>query len=394
MDINFADPAVLQDPYPLFDAIRKAGDAVWNPSAGAWMVASYDNVRRVLLDDEHFVPEAEKWRTLYGGSVVESLEEPEHGELRAVLAPLFRASFLREMRPVIEELVIPRLDSLAERLRAGETVDVVPEVTRAVAGRVLAAMIGVSEKDVPQFLAWAKDMGATLESYDEPDPNRSAQLRRKGTDATAMTCAYAGQQLEYRRGDSQGGDLISRFVQSPVTQAMPENDQRATIAQVIVAGHDNITHTLGQVFVTLASFPEQKAKIEADRSLIPGAVEEILRWRTSASGDTRLLRGSAMIGNVQLQDGARVMLLLAAANRDPARWDDPHRFDVSRTPQPHLTFGAGVHTCLGGGLGRLEAQVMMEQLLDRVPDYRLADGGVEYGPPFFMRGAKSIPISL
>jgi cytochrome P450 len=394
LDVNFADPDVLQDPYPLFDAIREAGPAVYNPSAGAWMVASYEHVRAVLLDDQHFVPEADKWETFYGGAVVESLEEPRHSEVRSVLAPMFRAGYLREIRPVITDLITRRLDGIAKRMSDGEVVDVVPELTRAVAGRILAHIIGVDEQDVPRFLAWAKDMGATLESYDEPDPERAAHLRRKGTEATRMTCAYAGQQLEMRRNDETARDLVAQFVRSPVTQAMPERDQQASIAQVIVAGHDNITHTLGHVFVALALHPEQRALVDADRSLIPAAVEEILRWRTSASGDTRLLRGTASIGGVDLEDGARVMVLLAAANRDPARWNDPDRFDITRPKQPHLTFGAGVHTCIGAGLGRLEAQVMMAEVLDRLPPFRLADHRVEYGPPLFMRGPKAVRIML
>lgn len=394
LDANFADPDVLQDPYPLFDAIRETGPAVYNPTADAWMVASYEQVKAVLLDDQHFVPEADKWEALYGGAVVESLEEPRHGEVRSVLAPMFRARYLREIRPVITGLITERLDGIAKRLNDGAVVDVVPELTRAVAGRVLAHIIGVSEEDVPRFLAWAKDMGATLESYDEPDPHRAAELRRTGSEATKMTCAYAGRQLEARRQDDTAQDLIAQFVRSPITQTMSERDQQASIAQVIVAGHDNITHTLGHVFVTLALHPEQRALLAADRSLIPAAVEEILRWRTSASGDTRVVRGGARIGDADLEDGARVMVLLAAANRDPARWDDPDRFDITRPPQPHLTFGAGVHTCIGANLGRLEAQVMMEEVLDRLPEFRLADGRVEYGPPLFMRGPKAVRIAL
>lgn len=394
LDINFADPDVLQDPYPLFDAIRQAGPAVYNPSAGGWMVASYEHVKAVLLDDRTFVPEADKWETLYGAAVVESMEDPRHKEVRGMLAPDFRANHLRQLRAPVTDLVTPRLDHAAQRLRDGDVVDVVPEITRAVAGRVLAHIIGVTEQDVPRFLAWAKDMGATLESYDEPDPERAARLRRTGTEATAMTCAFAGQQFEARRNDETADDLIARFIRSPVAVAMTEDERRAGIAQVIVAGHDNITHTLGHVFSVLGLYPEQRALVAADRALIPGAVEEILRWRTSASGDTRLVRGTASIGDVNLQDGDRVILLLAAANHDPTRWDDPHRFDITRPPQPHLTFGAGIHTCLGAGLARLEAEVMMEEVLDRLPSFQLADDRIEYGPPLFMRGPKAVRITL
>jgi cytochrome P450 len=393
-DVNFADPEVLQDPYPLFNAIREAGPAVYNPQVDAWMVASYEHVKAVMLDDQRFVPEAEKWEALYGGAVVESLEEPEHGELRRVLAPMFRASYLREMRPIVTDLVTSRLDDIADRLRDGQVVDIVPEVARAVAGRVLAHLIGVEAEDVPRFLKWAKDMGSTLESYDEPDPQRAAELLQTGTEATKLTCAFAGQQLKARRDDGTGKDLIAQFVRSPVTQAMLEKDQQASIAQVIVAGHDNITHTLSHVFVALAAHPEQREMLANDHTLVPGAVEELLRWRTSASGDTRLLRGTANIGGVELEDGARVIVLLAAANHDPSRWENPGSFDITRAPQPHLTFGAGVHTCIGSGLGRLEAQVMMEEVLKRLPRFQLVDEPVEYGAPLFMRGPKSVNIKL
>ncbi|WP_406349307.1 cytochrome P450 [Streptomyces sp. NBC_00144] len=390
--VNFADPDILQDPYPVFDAIREAGPVVYNPTANSWMVASYDGVRSVLFDDEHFVPESDKWETLYGGSVVESLQEPRHGEIRSILAPMFRAGYLREMRPVITDLISGRLDCIAARLRSGETIDIVPELTRAVAGRVLAHVIGVGEEDVPRFLAWAKDMGATLESYDEPDPARSAKLRRIGTEATKLTCAFAGEQLARRRGDTEARDLVAQFVRSPVTETMSEQDQQATIAQVIVAGHDNITHTLGHVFVALALRPDQRRLLDADRDLIPGAVEEILRWRTSATGDTRVLQGSATIGGVELEEGSRVMLLLGAANRDPERWENPGQLDLLRPAQPHLTFGSGVHTCIGAGLGRLEARLMMSEVLDRLPEFTFADPRIDYGAPLFMRGPRAIRI--
>jgi len=394
LSINFADPDVLQDPYPVFDAIREAGPAVYNPLTGAWMVASYDHVKEVMMDDARFVPEAEKWEALYGGAVVESLEEPRHGELRSVIAPMFRASYLREIRPVITDLIIGRLECLSARLKAGETVDIVPEVARAVAGRVLAHILGVAEADVPHFLGWARDMGATLESYDEPDEERSAALFTKGTEATKLTCRYAGQQIDERRTSAGGDDLIAKFAHSPITETMSRRDQEATIAQVIVAGHDNITHTLAHVFIVLAQFPEQRAMIEADRSLIPQAIEEILRWRTSAMGDTRLVKGKAEIGGVELKDGDRVMVFLAGANRDPSRWDDPNSFDITREQVPHITFGAGVHTCIGNGLARAEAQVLMEELLDRVPKFRLADERIDYGPPLFMRGPEQVRITL
>lgn len=393
LEVNFASPEVLQDPYPVYDAIRSAGPAVFNPSLNSWMVASYEHVRAVLLDDKRFVPESDKWETLYGAAVIESMEDPRHKEVHAVYAPVFRGRYLRELQSTVTELIVPRLDDLSAQLRAGQVVDVVPTITRAVAGRVLAKIMGVTEDDVPQFLQWAKDMGATVESYDEPDPERAASLRRKGTDATRQTCVFAGELFEARRNDDVADDLITKFVRSPVYATMSEAEQRAGIAQIIVAGHDNISHTLSHIFIALALHPEQRELIDADRSLIPAAVEEVLRWRTSASGDTRVVRGSAQIGDITVSDGDRIILLLAGGNRDSSRWDHPERFDVTRPAQAHLTFGAGIHTCLGANLARVEARVMMEEILDRLPVFRLADEHIQYGPPLFMRGPKAVRVT-
>lgn len=394
LDVNFASPEVLQDPYPIYDAIRNAGPAVFNPSLNSWMVASYDHLRAVLLDDKHFVPEADKWETLYGAAVIESMEDPRHKDVHAVYAPVFRGRYLRELQSVVTELIVSRLEELLARLEDGEVVDVVPTITRAVAGRILAHIIGVTEDDIPQFLQWAKDMGATVESYDEPDPERAAELRHRGTEATRMTCIFAGEQFEARRANESADDLIAKFVRSPVYGTMSEAEQRAGIAQIIVAGHDNISHTLAHIFVALALHPEQRELIMSDRSLIPAAVEEVLRWRTSASGDTRVVRGSAQIGDIAVNDGDRIILLLAGGNRDSTRWDHPERFDITRPPQPHLTFGAGIHTCLGANLARVEARIMMQEILDRLPVFRLADEHIEYGAPLFMRGPKAVRITL
>lgn len=390
--VNFADPDVLQDPYPWFDAIRAAGPVVYNPSTDTWMVTGYDHIREVLLNDQIYVPEAERFEAMYGAPVVESMEDPRHAEVRTVYGPTFRAGNLRELRATAADIIIPRLEDVARRLDLGEVVDVVPHVARESAGMVLASVLGVSEEDVPRFLAWAHEMGATLESYDETDPERAAQLRHTGTEAMRLTFEFAGDQLDERSGRPETNDLISHFAHSPVAAKMSAAERQAAITQVIVAGHDNITHTLGHVFVALAMYPEQRAEIDADRSLIPRAIEELLRWRTSASADTRLVRGATELQGVKLHDGARVLLLHAAANRDPSRWENPDEFDISRPPQAHLSFGSGIHTCMGAGLARMEAQLMMEEILDRVPPFRLADEVVEYGPPLFMRGPKAIRI--
>src|SRR5215204_6016326 len=199
LDVSFADPEVLQDPYPVFEAIRAAGRAVYNPSAEAWMVTSYEDVRSILLDDKAFVPEAERWEDLYGAPVMESMEEPRHREVRGIWAPSFRVVALRELQPQITKLVDMHLDPVVEALKEGEEVDVVEALSRPVAAMVLAHMIGVSESDTPQFLAWAKQMGNTLESYDERDPTRAALLLNQGTEATQATCIYARAQIEQRR---------------------------------------------------------------------------------------------------------------------------------------------------------------------------------------------------
>ena len=394
LDVNFADPDLLQDPYPILHAIREAGPAVYNPSIDHWMVASYRHVRAIILDDTRFVPDSERFEELYGAPVMESMENPRHNEVRGIWASPFRINTLEGLRGMITEVAEDRLDPLVEKLLDGEVVDIVPTFSRVIAALVIARMLGVSQEDIPQFVAWSADMGKTLEALNEPEPERASLLQREGHAATAAICTYAGRQLDKGRKGESSGDLIGMLALSPVNETMSEEEQQAAVAQLIVAGHDNMTHTISQTLIALAQHHEQRRAIVHDRSLIPQTIEEVLRWKTSASGDTRVVREQVALDDVTLPESSKVMILLAAANRDPERWEDPDRFDIFRPAKRHLAFGLGTHVCLGLNLARLEAQVMLDKILDRIPSYILVDEHIEYGPPFFMRGPKAARIRL
>jgi pimeloyl-[acyl-carrier protein] synthase len=262
-----------------------------------------------------------------------------------------------------------------------------------VAALVLAHMLGVARDDIPRFVAWTEEICKTLEALTEPERDRAATLEQVGRAATVAACAYAGQQLEQRRIRGESDDLIGMLAFSPVAATMSDLEQRAAVAQFIVAGHDNTAHLLSEMLVALAQHPDQRSAIARDRSLIPQSIEEVLRWRGPTRAGLRITREDVVFDGVTVPQGTQLLLLIAAANRDPERWHDPDLFDIFRPARRHLALALGTYVCLGVNLVRIEAEVFLTKVLDVIPTYVLVDDSIEYTPPFFMSGPRAVRIA-
>jgi cytochrome P450 len=281
-----------------------------------------------------------------------------------------------------------------ERLLDGETVDLVPSLHREVPALILARMLGVPADDIWDFLAWSDDMTKTLEALYEPDPGRAASLQREGAEATAATCGYAGRQLERRRRGEDPDDLIGTLALAPAAATMTEDEQRAAVAQLVVAGQNTTAHAMSFMVVALGERPDQRRAVAQDRSLLAQTVEEVLRFRPPSLGNTRFARGDVTLDGVTVPQGAGILGLIAAANRDPGVWEEPNRFDVMRPPKQHFTFGAGPHICLGIHLARLEMEILLGTLLDRMPEYELVEAAIDYVGNFVVYGPAAVRVAL
>jgi cytochrome P450 len=395
-DVDFSDPGLIQDPFPILDDIREAGPVVYNPRIERWMVTSYRNVKEVIGNDKRFAPDAEQFVTVYGADVMESVDNPRHNEIRGIWNPAFRRGTLEASRQMISEVIEQCVNAVTERLLDGEVVDLVPTMNREVPALILARQLGVPADDIWDFLTWSDGMTKTLEALYEPDSERAASLQREGTEATAATCSYAAKQLERRRHgeDQDSDDLIGMLALSPVAETMSEAEQRAAITQLVVAGQNTTAHTISFMLVALGEHPDQRRAIVEDRSLIPQAVEEVLRFRLPSLGNTRFAREEVTLEGATIPHGAGLLGLMAAANRDSERWEYPNRFDIFRPSKQHLGFGVGLHVCLGLHLARIEMQILLETVLERMANYELVDEKIDYVGNFVVYGPKAVRVSL
>ena len=264
---------------------------------------------------------------------------------------------------------------------------------QAVPAHVVALLVGAPIEDYPLFRKWNADITGVLIASSSQGPEAD-ELRRKGAEAHHALGEYFNEMMAQRRREGVTDDLVG--VMAHADYGLAEEQRCAHLVQLIWAGSDSTAKLLSNTLLTLTQHPDQRKAIRENRSLVPPAIEESLRYQSVSYALTRLVREDMVMGGVQLPAGALVVSMTAAANRDPARWDHPDKFDIMRPAKAHVGFGTGIHSCLGVQVGRLEARVWLNRVLDRMPDYQLTidPNDVEYGRNIMTRGPISLPISL
>ena len=390
--LDYGDAELAQDPYPTFERIRALGPVVRDTRSGDWLVTGFDDCARVHANHATFTSEVPEGTGpgVFGGPVFELMDSPRHDEIRGIWAQDFMRARLERHRPMIETVVDRALDTFVPRVLDGETVDAVTGLTREIPTDVISNLLGIDEDRQGEFSLWSDHMGAVATAmFDTSEAGKSALTA--GVEATRNLNGCIASEVERRRR-SPGDDLISTMVQSPVAQTMAENEIVANNTQLVFAGNETTAKWMAHTLVTLARHPEQRAALVADRSLIPRALEEVLRYETVAQLGRRTVRTSdATVAGVPIPEGDAVACLLGAADRDPGRWDDPNGFDVRRAPKQHFGFGFGLHLCIGIHLARLETQVWLDRLLSRLPEWDL-EGDITYGTNVVLRGPAAVPI--
>jgi cytochrome P450 len=393
LNVDFLDPALVKDPYPTLEAIRAAGPVVYNELAGRYMVTSYRHCAEILgnvrmFNSQQSVPRV---KALFGGVTMQSLDGPGHGDVRGIWAAEFTRAGVGQHRETITRVVEQRLLPFVDRVRSGETVDAVPAMTRGIPTLVIAHMLGIEPGHFQQFSDWSDAMAAKGEATLD-HTERGRELARRGEEATAALNAYIREQLR-TRPPLADQDLIDKMNSSPYAREhLSEQDKVASITQLVFAGNETTAGLMATALVVLASHPDQRMLLAGDRSLIPQAVEEIHRCNTlSQSFQRHACSDDASVAGVSIPNGAEMMPLLGAANRDPDRWPDPDRFDVLRPRKSHLGFGFGMHSCLGINLGRLEVQIWLNRLLDELPDFTV-EGETNWGTSFAPRRPVAVHV--
>ena len=389
-DINLYDPALVDDPWPVLARIREMGDIVWNQQ-GYWMTAR-DRICRQAFSQFESLGHEGLVESFFGSDAFITINDrPRHNLLRDVWVSAFGHNGIEKLVPVVRGIIGDMMVPVMTQLQGGGACDLFAELCRPLPAHVIAHMMGVSGEMTSTVIGWADAMAsATVGGFSIDYENDPYWLASENAKAELATFLF--EQLDYRR-KHPGDDLISAMVGSDVAKGLSDEAMMVNVRQLLFAGNETTSNWLGHIVVTFASFQDEWQAMRQQRSLVPGAVEEVLRWQ----GVTQVMmrsagKNGAEIAGQKIAAGDEVVLLLGAAGRDPERFERPDQFDIRREPRSHLAFGYGLHTCLGAILARMEALEVANALLDQVPAYRMARP-VSYHN-FSLRGPVSAWIEL
>ncbi len=394
MDIDLYDPDVYVRgvPHDIFRRLRGEAPVHFHPreapgGPGYWVITRYEDIVRIERDTAVF----SSWK---GGTNIEdygpedmdvirylmiNMDPPQHMKFRKLVREGFAPRIIAAMEPHIRQICRGIVDKIADKGRC----DFVKDLSAELPLQVIVEMLGVPQSERHKVFDWSN----RLIGFDDPEFQTSLE---DGKIAAAEMWMYANELAEQRKGD--GTDLVSVLMRSEVDgERLTEMEFDSFFLLLAVAGNETTRNLLSGAMQALIDFPEQRARLLADKSLMPTAVEEMLRWVTPVMYFRRTLNTDAEVRGQKLKAGDKLALYYPSANRDEAMFPHADKFDVGRTPNDHLAFGVGPHFCLGANLARMEIRLFFEELLYRLPDIEL-DGPVRRLRSNFINGVKEMPV--
>ncbi|HWZ05470.1 MAG TPA: cytochrome P450 [Bradyrhizobium sp.] len=391
-------PEFIRDPYPHYERLRST-DPVHITPHGMYLASRHAEVSLVLRDKRFGKDFVERSKRRYGPKIMEEpifrsmshwmlqQDPPDHTRLRGLVVKAFTARHVEDMRPRIQEVVDQTLDRIADRGR----MDLIEDYAFRLPVTIICDMLGIPEEHREAFYSGSRDGGRIL----DPVPLTPSEIAQ-GNAGNLMAQMYFQQLFELRRRNP-GDDLTTQLVQAEENGSKLSNEElTANIILLFGAGHETTVNLIGNGLLALHRNPDQLALLKARPELIANAIEEFLRYDSSVQLTGRVaLEDIEDLGGKKIPRGETVLCLLGSANRDPAVYpDQPDRLDITRQNVRPLSFGGGIHFCLGAQLARIEAEVAITTLLRRLPDLKLDDAeNAEWRPTFVLRGLKRLPAS-
>lgn len=387
------------DPYPLYHRLRTAGP-VHQSSFGPWFVSSYAEASTVLRDN-HFgrisIDAQEQFDPrLLGSRLLDTrtrnmlfVDPPDHTRLRRLVSKAFTPNAVERLRPYVRSFV----DSVLDRAEADGRLDVIDDLAFPLPVTVIGEMLGIPEEDRDQFRAWTHALVATLE------PLLSDEVLAAADASLVASNGYLHDLVARRRtdrGPDRGADLLSEMIAAEEEGDRLTEDEIVVNANLLVsAGFETTMNLVGNAVLALLRHPDQLDRLRREPELIRTAVEEFLRYDGSVQfAPPRMAQADIQLGEQVIPQGDVVVALLGAANRDPAAFDDPDRLDIGRPDVKPLTFGGGIHFCLGAALARLEAVEAVGGLVQRFSRLELQVDEPEWHPTINLRGLVSLPVEV
>lgn len=374
------DHAVQDDPFPIYEVLRKEHPVWHDPEGRFWAITRYEDVRTALQSHEIY---SNTGGIILGTDVEKAppsmvlMDPPEHTRLRNLVSRAFTPRRIASFEDALRESVDEFIDAFIDL----DEVDLVPAFADLVPVRAISDIVGVPREEREQFRQWADLMIG--------DPQSEAGM------TAMMECfGYFSQMLEDRTKHPRD-DMLTAMAQAEVDgERLSLEEQVGMVLLLFFAGIETTVFHMSNLVYELGIHPEIQQQLRDDPSLIPSAAEEVLRFDAPVQGDIRTLKQDVELHGVTMPKGDVVLVVLGSANRDPEVFENPDVLDIRRSPNPHLSFAHGPHFCLGAPLVRLEQRVAFERLLERVPPFRVKEEGAKRrhmnGP--FMRGMEAVPV--
>ena len=393
---HFAGPH-LQNPHPFFERLRQEAPVTFNPMLGMWLISRYDDITAVLNNASSFssssavaskdklTPEAQA--ILGPGPIIHdsplNMDPPAHTRLKRLLQRGFTPAKIARLEPRIRQFTNTLIDGFIQEGR----VNLVERFASPLPVQVILSMVGVPQEDMERVRGWSAALFGLI--FAQIPPEAQPALAR----GVVEYRDYCTQLIEQRRRQPQE-DLTSDLIAAePDGEALTMPELLSLIGgSLLAAGHETTTAQLALCVKSLLEQPERWRRLREDRSLISKAAEECMRLEGVAPGMTRTALQDVVVGGVLLPKGSRLLLLYGSANHDAAHFQDPERFDLEREGPQHLTFGRGIHFCLGAQLARLEARLGLEALVTRFSRLSPGEGPVRWNTSLVVRGPLTLPL--
>ena len=391
---HLLDPEVLADPYPLYRRLREEDPVHWDPYLHAWVVTRYADAVQVFQRfsaDRTPTPERlasmgmEQLGPIARVMVKQMLflDPPQHNRIRGLAAVAFTPRRVEQLRTRIEEITDELIDRIA---KAGE-MEVMEDLANPLPAIVTAGLLGVPTSNHERLKNWSQDFAEVLGNF-QHNPDRAARVL---TSLEEMTAFF--RDAVRREATEPTNGLVNALTTAEVDgDRLTEDEVIANVIVTMVGGQETTTNLIGNGLLTLLRNPAEMERLRAEPSLIPSAVEELLRYESPSQHTARLAPHDIEVGGRLIRTKQAAIVVMGAANRDPERFNDPDRLDLAREDNRHLAFGWASHFCFGAPLARIEGQIAFSAILRRLPDLRLMPGTITWRQNLGLRGLTALPV--
>lgn len=391
--IDLTKPSFIEDPYPELAQLRNSPQPVWHEPTGMFLAACYKEANQVLRSRDLgriFTPkqpetEWEAFNWLHSDSILDS-EPPKHSRLRSLVMKAFNPKKIEDLKPEIERITNDLLDSASNTLKEKGEFDLIADFAEPLPVKVIAHLLGFPDKDEHLLRPWSQ---AIVKMY-EVNPSGLDQDQAK--QASEEFAAYV-HELMLERKQNPGTDLISDLaLVEEEGEKLNTQELIATCVLLLNAGHEASVNGFGNGMVATLKDPEQLALLKADPyGIAETAVDEFIRFDAPLHLFERTATKDTEIGGVEIKQGQKIAALLGSANRDASIFENPDTLDLTRSPNPHIGFGAGIHFCIGAPLARLEMTISLPALMARFPNLELAQEPIRR-QSFVLRGYEKVMV--